>query len=479
MFKKLSLVSMSILLSACSVGPDYHRPILEMPSHWQNAPTLNPALAQWWMQFEDEKLLSLIQQSLDNNQDLKRAIANVDAASAALGLAHADYFPTANAALNATRSKAQMNVSSPASQPSRTQYDLGLVINYEIDLWGRVRHANEAAAAQLASDIAVRDGVRATVAAHVARAYFQARAFDRRIALLERLHRTQKENVSLQQKRMEAGSIAPYDYEQARSEAYAVEAQLPALRAARSHTLTALAVLRGISPQAMTQAWQKGFSDYAYAAPPNLSSPLTASLPNAPVVPMDLPSELIERRPDIRAAEQQLVAANARIGVAKAAYFPQLSLTGFAGSVSHAFSSLLERSSENWQLWASLSQPVSDIHRVGMQVDTAQAQHSAAQAAYIKTVQVAFQETLDALTNVHSAREIMHSQNSRVDALTSAYQMANARYQAGDISYLELLDIERQLRQIEQEQVTAQLSLLQSTVDLYRALGGGWQIGNA
>lgn len=468
---KLLMVSFLLLLSACASGPDYVRPATELPQGWSEDVTDGSELVSWWLQFDDPVLVEFIDAALAQNNDLRAAAANVDAAAAALRLARADYLPTVNAGAGATRASNSTSAVMPLSSEPYTQYDAGLIVNYEIDLWGRVRRANEAALAELRHDAAVRDGVRAAVAAAVAQTYFETRALDRRIELLKRLRATRVEYLELQQVRLDAGLISPYDFDQSRSETAAIEAQLPLLQSARLHALTALAVLTGASPKTMYETWSLQQSN-ASMPPAKL-----AVLPEAPVVPVDLPSTLLERRPDIRAAEQRLVAANARIGVAKAAYFPQLSLTGFAGGISTAFSTLFDAPARAWEASVALAQPLTDINRVGANVNAATSRKSAAEAMYAKTIQTGFKETLDALASVSATRAVMLAQDTRVDALSNAWRVARARYEAGRIGYLEMLDVERQLREIEQQQITAQLSLLNSTVDLYRALGGGWQDG--
>lgn len=469
---KVSVLLFSLLFSAlmtgCAVGPDYVRPASDVPADWNTNSEDTRAIGSWWHDFGDPELVAHVEQSLAQNNDLKAAVARVDVAVATLRLARADYLPTVNAGAGATRASAsEAGVVSLPSVPY-TEYNAGLFVNYEIDVWGRVRRANEAAMAELQRDLAVRDSVRAMIAAAVAQAWFEARALDRRIALLDRLYATRLENLDLQKSRLDAGLIGTYDYEQARSETAAVAAQLPVLRSARLHALTALAVLRGDTPRAMFAAWSKQRSSVA-------DTLKVRALPDVPRVPMDVPSSLLERRPDIRAAEQQLVAANARIGVAKTAYFPQLSLTGFAGAVSTAFSSLFESPTRTWEASVALAQPLTDFNRVGANVNAASAQRTAAEAAYARAIQTGFQETLDALANVAAAREVMQAQDERVDALGKAWRVAQARYEAGRIGYLEQLDVERQVRDVEQQQVTARLSLLNATVDLYRALGGGWE----
>lgn len=462
----LSILLLVLVASGCAVGPDYRRPESALPESWGAEEADTERLTTWWRNFDDPVLVALIDASLAHNNDLKVAAANVEAAAAALQLARADYLPTVNANVSGVRASASEQSAVPGPSSPYTEYRAGAVVNYEFDIWGRVRRANEAAIAELNRDVAVRDAVRASIAANVARAYFQARALDRQIELLEDLYQTRRDNQALQKTRLDAGFISAYDFEQARSETLAVAARLPVMRAARRETLTALAVLRGSSPAEMYDAWQT-----VDALPASDATPL----PLAPEVPMGLPSALLERRPDVRAAEQQLIAANARIGEARAMYFPQLSLTGFAGAVSSAFSNLFDGPAAAWQAGIGLAQPLTDINRVDAGVDAAEARFEAASARYAKTVQQAFRETLDALSGVNAARAVMLAQHERVDALSNAYRVAEARYRAGSIGYLELLDVERQLRGIEQQQVEARLALLQATVDLYRALGGGWQ----
>ena len=464
----VSVLALAVL-AGCAIGPDYQRPELELPEQWQAAPTTveQVQLAQWWQSFNDPALNALIAESLANNSNLKSAVAAVDAAAAQLQLARADYWPTVDLGVSGTKTRNSEAVT-PAGQALRTEiYQAGLQLDYEFDLWGKIRRANEAALAELEASVAARDAVQAALAANVAQAYFQARALDKQIALAEQTLTTRTENVRLQQKRLDSGLISPYDFEQARSEAEAIAAQLPAQKSARAKVQTALAVLRGQSPKAMVSEWQQYGSNGAQA------------LPAAPTVPMDLPSQLLSRRPDVRQAEARLQAANARIGVAKAGYLPSLSLTGFAGGVSEALSDVLDAPAKAWEVALGLSQPLTSLYRVNANVGSAEAQAQAQTAAYVNAVQTAFKETLDALSTLSSTREIQAAQQRRVEALSNGYRVAKLRYDAGRIGYLELLDVERQLRQVEQEQVQAQLDQLNATVDLYRALGGGWAASDA
>jgi len=460
---KLIAILPLMVLSACAVGPDYQQPATQLPDDWQRPVEDASYLDRWWDRFGDPQLTAYIEESLAQNHDLKVAMANVDIAAAALRRSRSAFYPGANLTVDATRSKTSGNASFPMPTEPDTEFRAGLgVVSYELDIWGRVRRANEAALAELAADTAVMHGVRSSLAANVAQVYFQTLALDRQLALLNRLHATRSDNEQLQKLRLDSGLISPYDYEQARSETAAVAAQLPGLRESRRQALTALAVLRGATPEAMFIAW---------ASPQDLTE---FSLPEAPAVPMDLPSDMLARRPDVIAAEQRLIAANARIGVAKADYFPRLSLGGFFGGLSTSFSTLDADSSRNWNAAVAASVPLTNLREIGTRVDSATAATEAAAASYAGAVQLAFQEALNALGTVESTSEVRTAQQHRVTALENAYRISTARYDVGRIGYLELLDVERQLRQIEQQQVEAQLAQLQATVDLYRALGGGW-----
>ena len=460
---KLLSVALLSMLGACAVGPDYERPATDLPESWGKPVEDATYLSSWWQRFEDPQLNAFIEESLANNYDLRAALANVDAAAAALRRSRAELYPGINGRVESNRSKASENASFPIPSAPVTEYRAGLeIVSYELDIWGRVRRANEAALAELHADTAVMHGVRASLAASVAQTYFQALALDQQQSLLERLHATRIDNEQLQKLRLDGGLISPYDFEQARSETAAVAAQLPDLRERRRQAITALAVLRGKSPAEIFAAWESAGS---FAAD---------GLPDVPAVPVDLPASMLERRPDVIEAEQRLIAANARIGETKADYFPSLSLNAFAGGLSTSASTLDTNSSQNWNVSSALTMPLTRLRRIASRVDGAESLAEAATANYAATIQVAFQEALNALGVVESTRGIRDAQNDRVSALRNAYRVSTARYGVGRIGYLELLDVERQLRQVEQQQVDANLAELLAAVDLYRALGGGW-----
>lgn len=465
---KMLPLALALALAGCAAGPNYQRPELALPTAWSTtAPGDARVAAHWWQEFQDARLTTLIDAALTHNGDFKSAAARVDEAQALLQLARSEYSPSVNAELSAAQHRSSLATSNQMSglKRSTTTYRGGLSASYEVDVWGRIRRSNEAALAALAADTAARDAVQASLAAQVAQAYFEGLALERRITLLERTLKTRLENVRLQQLRLTAGSISPLDLHQAESEAEAVAATLPGLRAARSRIQTALAVLSGRSPQTMVADWQQ--------APATMTE--LQALPTPPTVPTGLPSALLERRPDLRAAEARLQAANARIGEAKAAYFPRIGLTAFAGGASASLGDLFSASASTWDAAAALVQPITGLKANRARVKAAEARTRAAEADYVQAVRTAFKETLDALTTLDSTKATLAAQERRVAALKESYRVADLRYKAGSSGYLELLDVERNLLQVEQEQVQAQLAQLNATVDLYRALGGGWE----
>jgi multidrug efflux system outer membrane protein len=279
---KLATLLLTLSITACAVGPDYVRPDTELPAEWTGSATGEvSALPRWWETFGDPQLTARIEQSIERNNDLKIAAANVAEAAAALRLTGTDYYPDINGRIDATRSSGSENAVFPLATQAVSEYSAGLVVNYEIDIWGRVRRANEAALADLTGDAAVRDGVQSAVAANVAHAYFEALALRRQINLLERLQETRTDNLRLQKLRLDGGLISPYDYEQSRSETAAVAARLPELRAALQNAVTALSVLSGRSPAEIFRDWQSTRSTSFFLCGPTTAGvhPETATSP--------------------------------------------------------------------------------------------------------------------------------------------------------------------------------------------------------
>lgn len=453
------------MLSGCmTVGPDYKRPATDMPDQWPGAAASSePVSATWWRTYNDPVLDKLVDDALVNNLDLRQAIARVAEARAALGVTRADQYPGITAQAGASRNRLSENGVSavPGVDPEYSDYRASLNVGYEIDFWGKYRRATEAARAELLGSQFNRDAVRLTLVTDVVRGYFALRALDAQVEVTKRTIHSRLASTALQRKRFDAGLASEFDLKQSEAEAAQAQALLPSIESLQAQQETALAVLVGRSPRdIVTRPVDRGTAIEAIVAPP--------------AVPSGLPSELLERRPDIRAAEQALVAANARIGQARAAYYPSISLTGVLGVESTSLGDLFRTSSNYWTLGASAAQTVFDAGRTRSQVAAAQAREQQVVAQYQSSIQRSFKDALDALVIQRKARETLDAETVRRDALKTALDLAQMRYDNGISSLLDVLISERALLDAELNRVEAQRAQLSATADLFKALGGGW-----
>jgi multidrug efflux system outer membrane protein len=460
---RVTLITM--LLSGCmTVGPDYHRPKIDTPDVWTGEKTEAPVPVQWWRSYNDPVLDKMVEEALVHNADLALAIARVDEARALLGVTRADQLPGVKANADASRNRISERSPTffPGIEPRYTDLNASLNASWEIDLWGKYRRATEAARADLLATESSRDAVRLTLISEVSRAYFNLRALDAQIAVTRQTVATRLASLALQRKRFEAGVASELELRQVEAETAAAQAQLPSLEAQLAQQETALSVLLGHSPRAIVGAVsERGTTIEGLTVPP--------------AVPTGLPSDLLERRPDLREAEQRLIAANARIGVAKAAYYPSISLTGLFGVESATLSDLFTSAARLWQFSASAAQLVFDAGRTSSQVDAASARQQQALAQYQSAIQNAFKDTLDALIVQRKARERLEAEQARVSALQKALELAQLRYGNGVSSLLDVLDAERGLLDAQLNRVEAQRTQLTATADLFKALGGGWE----
>ncbi len=452
------------VLSGCAFGPDHARPAMDLPDAWR-AGTADAGTVQdgWWKGFGDPALDALVAAALDYNRDLAKAIANVDEARAQLGSARADQLPSVNAQGSSQRQRYSLNSLSSFTESTRIQdlHSAAGTLSYEVDLWGRYRRATEAARAQLLSTVAARDTVRLTLESEVARTYFDLRAYDQQLQIARNTLASREATQELRKVRHQLGLTSELDYRQAEAEAASARSSVHTLENSVSATETALAVLTGKSPRdIVTGTVERGLAVDAVPVPPS--------------VPAGLPSALLERRPDLVQAEQQLAAASARIGVAKAAYFPSISLTGLLGYESSDLTRLFTGPAGTWSYAGSVTMPIFDFGRVKAGVEAAEARQRAALAGYEKAVQDAFREAQNALVANRKAREVVDAQSTQVEALRRSLRLAKLRYDNGYSSYLEVLDAERSLFQAEVSLASAQRDQLTAVVDVYRALGGGW-----
>jgi multidrug efflux system outer membrane protein len=456
---------LAALLSGCmTVGPDYKRPATDTPEQWPGASaTREPVSSTWWLSYNDPVLNKLVEDALLNNLDLRQAIARVAEARAALGITRADQYPGVTAQAGASRNRISENGASafPGVNPEYSDYRASLNVGYEIDFWGKYRRATEAARADLLGSQFNRDAVRLTLVTDTARGYFALRALDAQVEVTRRTISSRLASTALQRKRFEAGLASEFDLRQSEAEAAQAQALLPTIESQQAQQETALAVLVGRSPrEIVTRPLDRGTAIEAIVPPP--------------AVPAGLPSELLERRPDLRAAEQALVSANARIGQAKAAYYPSISLTGILGVESTSLGDLFKTSSRYWTLGANAAQTVFDAGRTGSQVEAAKAREQQVLAQYQSSIQRAFKDALDALVIQRKARETLEAETIRRDALKTALDLAQMRYDNGISSLLDVLISERALLDAELNRVEAQRAQLSATADLFKALGGGW-----
>jgi multidrug efflux system outer membrane protein len=454
----------SALLAGCSMGPAYERPASELPETWSAAPAQGQTMAadRWWTIYGDATLDRLVTEALAGNQDLALATARLDEARAIARIADAELIPSVDAAFQRDRTRRSDSTATrfPGSLENNN-YRAQLNVSYELDLWGRLRDSAKAARAELLATTAARETVRIALTAEVVRSYYALVAYDAQLAATRRSLALRQDDFKLQRIRADAGLINDFSLRQIEAEVAAAQAQLPALERRRTSEELALGVLLGRSPRALIKE--------------SVSRSAENSQPVTPIVPADLPSSLLLRRPDIVSAEQQLIAANARIGAARAALFPRIGLSGYLGSESAELANLFSAPARIWQLGFGLAQPIFQGGRLFGEIEAVEARQRQALAQYQKTLQNAFRETHDALVAQGKAREVFDAETARAKALTESLRLARIRYTNGLTSQLEVLDSERNLLSAELNRADALRAQRAAVADVVRALGGGWE----
>ncbi len=452
----------TITLAGCLVGPDYQRPEVETPSAWrfEEAEVRELSDTLWWEQFGDPVLNELIRSAVQENKDLRIAAARIEEFLGRLGATRAALYPQVGAEATAGRegrSGVAPFTGGVGDNQTDNSYQAFITASWEIDLWGRIRRASEAARAELLGQEEARFGVILSLVSSVANSYINLLNLDRQLEIARETARTRKETLALFELRFEGGVISELELSQVRSEYQAALAVIPRLENLIAQQENALSVLLGRNPGAIPRGCRLDEL-------------------RLPAVPAGLPSDLLAQRPDIRQAEQNLVAANARIGVARAAYFPAISLTGVLGTVSAELSDLFSGDSKAWNYSVPLSVPIFTAGRIKGEVRAAEAVQRQALAAYEQTVQNAFREVEDALVGQSRARAEVAVLAQQVAALRSYAELARLRYEEGYASYIEVLDAERSLFDVELSYERSRSALLQALVQMYKALGGGWVV---
>ncbi len=461
----LSIVFVLALLAGCAVGPDYQRPDVSTPAEFRGdtngvASTNSFADLGWWEVFEDPTLREFIGVAITNNKDVRLAAARVEESRAQLRIARAELFPSLSgeAAYNRIRSSELAGTPVPSSvrNPAET-YSLSGSVGYEIDFWGRIRRLSEAARAQLFASEAARQTVLSSLVADVASAYLTLRDLDTQLGIARRTLASREKSLQLVQSRNKQGLVGKLDVRQVESLVATAARAIPETERAIAVTDNQLSLLLGRNPGEISRG-----------------APLTNFAVRVDV-PAGLPAQLLERRPDLRQAEQQLIAANANIGAAKAAFFPQVTLTGSYGQLSVEVSDLFKGPANIWTFAPRVTVPIFTGGQLRGQYEASKAQRDAALISYERAIQSAFADVANALITRTKSRESRAQQEKLTAALRDAARLANDRYRGGVTSYLEVLDTERQLFDAERALAQLQRDELLSVVQLYLALGGGWQ----
>jgi len=465
----VAIAAAAAILTGCVVGPDYKRPQVAVPTSYRAPGPLPPDQASsladlpWFGVFHDEALQDLIRVALAQSYDLRDAVTRVEQAQANLGITRSNQIPQldASGSLNVTRSSRDGAIALPSSIPFNQNRNYGAaalnLLSFEIDLWGRLRRATEAARANLLSADENRKAVITTLVSQVATDYLQLRELDYELEISQRTLQNREDFLALTRQRQTGGVATLIDLRQAEQLVESAAASIPTTQQQIEQTENQIRLLLGQSPGSV----------------PRGRSFLEQDLP--PEVPAGLPSALLERRPDIRAAEQSLIAANANIGVAKAAYFPTISLSGTIGGQSSQLSSLFSSNNGTWNFTPQISQPIFSAGRIRNNVRLTEAQYRQSEVAYERTIQTAFREVSDALIAHQRTRESRIEQEKLVSALEDRKRLAYVRYQGGVDTQLNALDADRDLFQAELTLAQTRYSELASVVQLYKALGGGWQ----
>ncbi|MBX7490374.1 efflux transporter outer membrane subunit [Helicobacter turcicus] len=458
---KVSLSIATILVlgfSGCSLSPKYSQPLINVPDSKEVSQSTQAMeiKEKWWEDFGDVHLNAFVEEALANNYDLLVAMERIEQARAQWSYARSDRYPSLKAQGEAKRNRKNIDL---GKRENYNDFSLSAVLSFELDLWGRVRDSNRSALAKLLALKANGDMVRLSLIANVMQSYFGVLTLNNQVQISQNTLKSRTENYEYRKKEFEAGKISEIDMQQARSEMANVKAQLQSLLMEQNSAQSAFLILLGRDGKGV-------FENKIPNAP--------QALVNVPSIQAGLPSSILQKRPDIEAAEQNLKAANFSIGVARSAYFPTISLTGLFGYASPQLNELIRTSNSTWNFGGNFIQNLLDFGRTSANVDLAKSQYREMLLTYGQTVRTAFGEVRESLFNVQTTSERLSSLKERVDALQRTLELANLRYAEGYTNYLEVLSTQGALFAAELEQEGAKLESLSATIGLYKAFGGGW-----
>ena len=458
MRKPIAAALFALLAGGCMVGPDYVRPPVDAPAAWRldEKDVRDLANTAWWEQLGDPVLNDLVVVALRENKDLMIASARVDEYAGRYGFVRAELFPQVGAGYDASRQRINSSaISGSGGESTFNTYGAALNAAWEIDLWGRIRRQTEAARAQLLASEEARRGVVMTLVASTAGGYINLRDLDRQLEIAQATAKARGESYEIFKLRYEGGIISLLELSQNRSQYEEALATIPAFEKAIAQQENGLSFLLGRNPGPIARG--KTIDELVL-----------------PGIPAGLPSELLERRPDIRQAEQNLIAANALIGAARAQYYPTISLTGLFGYSSTSLSSLFENQSKVWQFAGALKMPIFTAGAIAGQVEAAEATQQQALFAYQKSIQQGFREVNDALVDQDRTKVQLQAQKRQVTALEEYATIARLRYENGYTSFIEVLDADRSLFNAQLQYTQSQQVEFQAMINLYKAMGGGW-----
>ncbi|KAB7686544.1 efflux transporter outer membrane subunit [Plesiomonas shigelloides] len=445
----LTVAGIPWLLSGCITPFTYEKPKVSTPAEWRvpYSQASKQVQMRWWEQFNDPVLTRLIQTALQQNLDLVIATQRIEEAAGKLIETRSDLYPQLGYGAGASRQRRLGDYTST--------YQVGLTASWQLDLFGQLRAATEASKAQMLSAEEQRQAVLLTLVTQVANNYIQLLSLDQQLHIARSTAAAQQESLQIFRLQFKAGVISQLQLNQAESQYYQAQSEVPRLQDSIAQQENALSVLLGVNPQAIPRGQ-------------------TLDGLSLPAIPADLPSKLLQQRPDIRVAEQNLVAAQANLAAARLAYFPTISLTGVLGSLSLALTDLLTGPAALWSLGAELAGPIFTAGSIEGQIQQASAQQQQLLAEYQKAIQNAFADANNALSAVVKIKEQQDTLQQQVDSLRSYARLARLSYDSGNTPYLEVLDAEQTLFTTELNQVQVQGQAIQSIVNVYAAMGGGW-----
>ncbi|MBP1751528.1 MAG: type secretion outer membrane protein [Geobacteraceae bacterium] len=457
---KIMIPVFLLFISGCMIGPDYKRPAVDVPQNWrfQEQEMREVADTRWWEQFNDPALNDLIRIGLAENKDIKIAAARMEQFAGQYITTRSALFPQIDAGASFGRERASEKGSAPLTSSVENPADSYLAqfaASWEIDLWGKLRRANESARADILSSEEAKRGTILSLVSSIATGYINLRDLDRQLEIALATVKSREGSYHIFKLRFSGGIVSELELSQVKSQYEEALATIPGIQKSIAQQENALSVLLGRNPGPIPRG--KTIDELVL-----------------PLVPAGLPSDLLARRPDIRQAEQNLISANAQIGVAKAQYFPSISLTGLFGWSSTEIDRLFMGPAQTWSYAAQVAAPIFKGGAIYGQVKSAEAFHKQLLITYQQTIQNAFRDMNDALVDRKSTMEQLETQNKQVESLGNYARTARLRYENGYTSYIEVLDAERSLFNAQLSQAQTKGLLFQSVVNIYKAMGGGW-----